>query len=137
MSSVLPPKEVVTCFLESQGKILIMLRSDKVRTYRGKWGGVAGYLETNPYDQALKEIREETGLSGNAIKLVKQGKPLTVEDKTLGWKWIVHPFLFLVSNPGQIKLDWEHDRLQWIDPDEMRQLDTVPGLIDAYHQVKN
>jgi 8-oxo-dGTP pyrophosphatase MutT (NUDIX family) len=45
-------------------KLLILKRSDKVGTYKGLWGGVAGYVEENeePYETALKEIKEEVGI---------------------------------------------------------------------------
>ena len=51
--------QVVTCILEHDGKILLLKRSNQVGTYRGLWGGVAGYVEEleDPYDTALKEIQ--------------------------------------------------------------------------------
>ena len=57
--------KAVTCLLiNDEGKLLILKRSDKVRTYRCLWGGIAGYVEENedPYDTAVKEIREEVGI---------------------------------------------------------------------------
>jgi ADP-ribose pyrophosphatase YjhB (NUDIX family) len=134
-----PPGEsstrVVTCFLESDGKILILLRSEKVGTYRGKWGGVAGFIESTPEQQSLTEIREETGLEAADVSLVKQGDFLTVSDNNLGREWIVYPFLFHVTNASKIKIDWEHREMKWIDPRKLGQFDTVPGLIEAYRKV--
>ena len=37
---------VVTCLLvNNEGDLLILKRSNRVRTYKGLWGGVAGYVE--------------------------------------------------------------------------------------------
>ncbi len=98
----------MTCFLESENKILILRRSERVGTYRGRWGGVSGYIEGTADEQALIEIREEAGLTGSDIKLVARGQPLKVVDEKLRTKWIVHPYLFRVTNPAKIKIDWEH-----------------------------
>ena len=56
--------KVVTCLLMKDSKLLILKRSDKVSTYKGLWGGVAGYIEEHeePYETALKEIKEEVGI---------------------------------------------------------------------------
>jgi hypothetical protein len=55
---------VVTSFLQNpKGEILLLRRSDKVGTFRGRWAGVSGFLEEpTPEGQARKEILEETGL---------------------------------------------------------------------------
>jgi len=64
-------KRVVTCFLESDGEILILRRSGQVGTYQGRWAGVSGYIETTADEQALVEIKEEAGLSPEDLKLIK------------------------------------------------------------------
>lgn len=38
-SSNLQEKKVVTCFLESDGEILVLRRSDGVSTYQDRWAG--------------------------------------------------------------------------------------------------
>ncbi|MDD5191031.1 MAG: NUDIX domain-containing protein [Dehalococcoidales bacterium] len=135
MNESLQVSHVVTCFLEAGGKILVLLRSEKVGTYRGKWGGVAGYIESTPDVQARTEIREETGLQAADIRLVKKGAPLTVNDTQLQRQWIVHPFLFHVINPRKIKIDWEHREMKWIEPAELAHLEAVPGLKESLLQV--
>ena len=61
-------KKVVTSFIRHRGKILVLRRSEKVGTYKGKWAGVSGYLEDpTPLAQALREINEETGLTGSEV----------------------------------------------------------------------
>ncbi len=132
------PARVVTCILESEGKILILRRSEKVGTYQGRWAGVAGFIESDPDTQALTEIREETTLQPPDVVLVRKNEPIPIEDKALGRKWVIYPYLFHVNRPGKITLDWEHTDMKWIDPREIDGFVTVPGLknvIEAvYHE---
>jgi 8-oxo-dGTP diphosphatase len=121
-------RNVVTVFLEHNGKILLVRRSQSVGTYRGRWSGISGYLEHEPLEQALIEVREETGLSGDEIELVKQGEPLQILDVEQNRRWRVHPFLFRVKHPDAIRLDWENLELHWILPSEIDNYDTVPSL---------
>jgi len=125
------PTPVVTCFLESEGKILLLQRSEQVSSYRGKWAGVSGYLESEPDKQALTEIVEETGLQPPDISLVKKGKPVLINDKETGARWLVHPYLFHVADRSKIKIDWEHKSARWLAPAEMKRYATVPGLDKA------
>ena len=135
MTDNLQERKVVTCFLESDGKILLLRRSEQVGSYRGRWAGVSGYLERSPEEQALIEIEEETGLSGEDIELVARGEPLPVKDREMGIRWLVHPFLFHVRDPSIINIDWEHKELRWIDPQEIGYYQTVPMLKEALDRV--
>ncbi|MBW2467627.1 MAG: NUDIX pyrophosphatase [Deltaproteobacteria bacterium] len=133
--TALKQKKVVTSFIRHRGKILLLRRSSKVGTYKGRWAGVSGYLEvSSPLVQALKEIYEETGLTESQVTLVSSGKPLEVPDQKLGVCWLVHPFLFETNEPEKIKLDWEHVEVQWVEPALLRQLSTVPKLAEAYER---
>ncbi|EAT17085.1 NUDIX pyrophosphatase [Desulfuromonas acetoxidans] len=128
--------DVVTAFIRSHGKILLLQRSQKVGSYRGCWAGVSGYLEQDTaLQQALTEIREETGLQATQVALQVEAAVLEVKDSDLNRCWRVHPFLFeLDDDTADIHIDWEHDGYQWLDPNNMRQLETVPLLIEAYQR---
>ncbi len=132
---MLQEKQVVTCFLESDGEILILRRSAQVSSYQGRWAGVSGYIETTADEQALTEIEEETSLSGEDLKLIKKGRPLTVEDEKLGVKWVVHPYLFHIKDRGKIKIDWEHKETKWIEPKDIDNFETVPMLKETLARV--
>ena len=123
---------IVTVFLEHDKKILILKRSQKVKTMKTKWGGISGYIEhEEPVKRALKEIAEETGLKNKNVTLLRIGEPLeAVESGKPEITWIVHPFLFS-SNTDQIRIDWEHDEYRWINPKEIENYETVPRLEDA------
>jgi ADP-ribose pyrophosphatase YjhB (NUDIX family) len=129
-------RKVVTCFLKSGGKILLVKRSEKVGTYRGKWSGISGYLEGEDADkQAFKEIEEETGLNKADIKLIKRGEALEVLDEAKKIKWIVYPYLFKVNHPEKIRLDWENIEMKWINPEEINFYQTVPKLKEALEKL--
>ena len=73
----LQEKQVVTCFLESDGEILLLRRSEQVGSYQGRWAGVSGYIETTADEQALVEIEEETSLPTEDLKLIKKRRTFT------------------------------------------------------------
>jgi len=130
-------KDVVTGFLQNSGKILILLRSDKVGSYQGRWAGVSGYVEkeNSPEEQIYIEILEETNLTKDDIEIIKRGKPIEVVDTDMKVAWIIHPFLFKVDEPEKIKIDWEHIDYRWIEPDELKGYETVPYLNDTLLEV--
>ena len=129
-------RRVVTSFLTSRGRILLLRRSPEVRTYAGRWAGVSGAIEeATPRLQALREIEEETGLGPDDVALVREGEPLTVEDATLGVHWSVYPFRWEVLDPAKVRLDWEHVEARWVRPREMAELETVPELERAWKRV--
>ena len=130
--------KVVTCLLTHREKLLILKRSDRVRTYRGLWGGVAGYVEPHedPYETALKEIKEETGIPAAHVQFVKQGDPVQITDHHEGqtYTWIIHPFVFHVTKKEGLRLDWEHTAFKWIPPQDIIKYDTVPHFKDIVDQ---
>ena len=134
-SKPLPEKQVVTCFLESENKILILRRSERVGSYQGRWAGVSGYIENDADEQALIEIEEETSLCREDLELIKRGKPLSVKDRKLGVKWVVHPYLFHIKDRNKIKIDWEHKEMKWIEPEDIVNYETVPKLKETLNRV--
>jgi 8-oxo-dGTP pyrophosphatase MutT (NUDIX family) len=130
-------RRVVTSFLEHAGKILLLRRSDRVRTYAGRWAGVSGTIEPGrtPEEQARAEIFEETGLTAQDVRLVATGAPLTVEDVAIGRRFVVHPFRFAILHPERIRTDWEHVETRWIAPGELASYETVPQLVEAWERV--
>jgi len=127
--------KVATCLLiNEEGKLLILKRSEKVRTYKGLWGGIAGYVEENeePYETAIKEIREEVGIKKEDISLIKRLDPIEFTDYYNGeqYDWIIFVFIFKIEKKGKIQIDWEHLEYRWIPPSEIEKYDTVPHLKD-------
>lgn len=127
------PTHVVTCFLRNEGEILLLRRSEKVGTYRGKWGGVAGHVEENPDESARTEIEEETGLL-SACTLVRAGESFEFEDREVGTRWVVHPYLFDCER-RRVETDWETTEFEWVHPTELLRREEVPELWTSYERV--
>jgi len=127
----------VTSFLQSGNEILILLRSERVSTYRGKWGGISGAIDDGRTadEQALQEIEEETGLSKQDIELINKGEPLVFDDEILPVTKVVYPYLYHVRDKSRVRIDWEHKDMRWIRPVDMENYDTMPRLKETLAQV--
>jgi len=129
----LPEKHVITCFLECGGKILILRRSQEVGSFRGRWAGISGYVETTADEQTLVEIEEETGLCPQDGELLAKGSLLVAEDE--GVRWAVHSYLFRIKEPNKVRIDWEHSEKRWIRPEDIDSYQTVPMLKEILARV--
>ncbi|MGO8951518.1 MAG: NUDIX domain-containing protein [Ktedonobacterales bacterium] len=134
---------VVTSFLlrhraaPGGDEILLVRRSERVRTYQGSWAGISGYLEAGvtPLEQAYTELREELGLDRTTLHLNRAGPPLPVEDETQNLRWLVFPFLFTLNDPQVLTLDWEALEMRWVSPSDLATYTTVPKLLEALAEV--
>ena len=121
-------RSVVTAFLRNRGRILVVRRSERVGSFRGKWSGVSGYLEgdEDPKARAAQEIREETRMRGARFRAA--GRAMTSRDGATAY--VVHPFLFDAPT-RTVRLDWENVESRWVRPEELDGFDTVPRLMDV------
>lgn len=69
-------RNVVSCFIEYEGKVLLFQRSDKVRTFKGHWSALSGSIEKDesPIECCWREIAEETNLTPNDLAFVRGGR---------------------------------------------------------------
>ena len=121
---------IVTSFLKNQDKILILKRSQNVKSMKGLWSGVSGVIENqeNPLKRAEIEIFEEIGIRTNEIKFLKSGDELDIiSPQYKNHKWHVFPFLF-DTKKTEIKLNWENSDYKWIEIGELEKFETVPSL---------
>ena len=122
--------KIVTSFLKNDDKILILKRSDMVKSMKGLWSGVSGIIEKDekPLMRAKIEIFEEVGLEEIHIKLLKESEQIKVESPQYrNHKWEIFPFLFEAKNTD-IKLNWENSEYKWIKVEEIKEFETVPNL---------
>lgn len=126
---------VITIFVIYNGKLLLMKRSDKVGTYKGKWMAVAGY-----YDEPVvlrkkveEELREEIGVVN--YKQIETFDSLIIEDKEINKQWIVFNALVELNTMPEIVLDWEHTEYVWINPKELVNYDVTPSLLQSFRKV--
>jgi 8-oxo-dGTP pyrophosphatase MutT (NUDIX family) len=124
---------VVTAILENDNKLLILKRSEKVKSYKHKWSGISGYFEKKEdlLSRALIEIYEETQIKKENITLRKILEKIEIEIEN-SKKIIVQPFLFS-SKTNLISLNWENDEYKWIKEEEVKSYDTVPRLIEMLY----
>ena len=121
---------IITAFIKNNNKILILKRSDKVRSMKGLWSGVSGIIENNeiPINRAKIEIFEEVGIKKNKINLVKSIEKIKISSPQYeNHEWEVFPFLF-ETKESEIKLNWENSEHKWINVNELKNYETVPSL---------
>ncbi len=121
---------IVTSFIKHNDQILILKRSEKVRSMKGLWSGVSGIIENNenPIDRAKIEIFEEVGIKEKEIKLVKKLEKMKIQSQQYkNHEWEIFPFLFETKNEN-IELNWENSEFKWILPKELKNYQTVPSL---------
>ena len=121
---------IVTSFLNRNDKILILKRSQQVRTMKGLWSGVSGIIEDNemPIKRARIEIFEEVGIKEQNVELIKSGKEISVESPQYkNHQWVIFPFLFQ-TEISDIKLNWENSDFRWIHVNDLKEFNTVPSL---------
>jgi len=129
-------RQVITAFLFRDGEVLFFRRSSSVGSYQGRWAAVSGYLECpTALEQAYTEMAEEANLGREDVTFLGAGRPLAVEDKSLGVRWLVHPFLFRLDRLEKLQLDREHTECRWLDPGKMGSLETVPMLYETLARV--
>ena len=122
--------KIVTSFIKDNEKLLILKRSDKVKSMKGLWAGISGIIERNemPLKRAKIEIFEEVGITEDMITLVKSTEEMRVNSPQYeNHEWEIFPFLFEAKNP-MIKLNWENSDFKWINVEELENYDTVPSL---------
>ena len=107
--------------------------------YKEKWNTIAGYLdELKPVkDKILEEVSEELGINENGILSIKLGESYKFTDNKINKTWIICPVLILLKEKINIKLDWEHTEYKWIEPDEVKNFDTVPNLEESLFKILN
>ena len=122
--------KIVTSFIRDNDKLLILKRSDKVKSMKGLWAGISGIIENDeePLSRAKIEIFEEVGITEDKITLIKATEEMRVNSPQYkNHEWEIFPFLFESSKPT-IKLNWENSDFKWINIEELDNFETVPSL---------
>ena len=101
------------CYIVKDDKVLMLKRVKKENDiHQGKYNGLGGKLEKgeSPYDCAIREIKEESGLS---IKKPVLKGILNFPDFDGNNNWIV--FVYLVRKFSGNLIDSKEGVLEWID----------------------
>lgn len=122
--------KIVTSFIKDNDKLLILRRSDQVKSMKGLWAGISGIIENDedPLERAKIEIFEEVGITEDKITLIKTTEEMRVNSpQYANHEWEIFPFLFESKNPT-VKLNWENSDFKWINVGELENYETVPSL---------
>ena len=80
---------IVTSFITNDQKILILKRSNKLKSMKCLWSGISGIIEKNdttPLERAKIEIFEEAGIHEEQIELLKAIQQIKISSiKGLLW----------------------------------------------------
>ena len=111
--------EVSIAVPRKEGKYLLLERSESTSS-SGKWNFPGGKVEEEESfrSTALRELEEETGLSG---EVRKEGVGY-ISGGEIG-DWYLKPFL--VEGTGEPELNHEHSGKKWIKIDELENFDTL------------
>ena len=122
--------KIVTSFIRDNDKLLILKRSNQVKSMKGLWAGISGIIENDeePLKRAKIEIFEEVGITEDKIRLIKTTEEMRINSPQYkNHEWKIFPFLFESKNPT-IKLNWENSDFKWINVEELENYETVPSL---------
>ena len=122
--------KIVTSFLINSEEILLLKRSERVKSMKNLWAGISGIIENDEevIKRAKIEIFEEVGIEESDITLMKEGNVILIESpQYTNHQWEVYPFLFSCDS-REIKLNWENSEFRWIDINEVNRFTTVPSL---------
>ncbi|KAJ8124875.1 hypothetical protein O1611_g8765 [Lasiodiplodia mahajangana] len=128
-------------YSDEAGKLAPISREHKLALCSGS----VEASDASPFAAALREIQEETTLPASSLDLLRVGKPYAFTDESIGREWNINPFGFRLKDATEggkgeegIKLDWEHDGIEWFDPMEVSGSDEfggVPRLVDSLRRV--
>ena len=116
--------------------ILLLKRSEKVNSYKGKWNTLGGYLdEIRPVqEKVFEELREELSIAHPDAE-ISFGESYEFHDESIGKIWIVCPVLCTFAEKPEIRIDWEHTEYRWIHPEEIERFDAVPRLKEIFQRL--
>lgn len=112
-------------FNDSMHVLLLKRSSNEEHWMPSKWALVGGGVEDGeePVEAVQREIKEETGLEINNFieKFVLQRNEDSVE----------HMFIAKYNgNNDDVELNHEHDDFDWYSIEQIKNLDSVPNLLD-------
>jgi 8-oxo-dGTP diphosphatase len=118
---------MVTALIEKNGKYLVLRRSEKNMTNRGKWQFPEGKVRFGEdiIDAMKREVKEETDLTVSDCRMF--GLHSTILKEARG-AFRLFRTVFRCKVKGNLELDEEHDKHDWVNRKELDEIDFVEGF---------
>lgn len=119
-----PKFEVVSCFIESEGEVLFLLRQD-YKDEGNKWGVPAGKIDDKETarEAVVREIQEETGILLPENQVAYFNK---VYVRSPQYDFVYHMFSFQIpSRPDIVLRSQEHKEFSWVLPQKALEMPLV------------
>ena len=112
------------CFITHGDDVLLLKRGLHKRVYPGQYNGVGGHIERDedPYNGAIREMHEETGLVLQAVRL--RGVIHVDAGHTNG----IIVFVFSAEAESRNFIDCDEGQLEWVARDRLAELPLVEDL---------
>lgn len=121
-----PQFEVVSCFVEQEGRILLLHRQDH-KTEGNTWGVPAGKVEAHEtlLEAIAREVREETGFTINN-KISYYSKIFIKYPK---YDFVYHIFHMAQNEKREAQLDYkEYKGFKWATPKDALKMNLIMDL---------
>jgi len=111
--------------MNDEGHILLLRRAPISHFAPDKWGFPGGKIEEGetPLEAAVRETHEETQLK------VRDPRSLGIFNDAVA-------AYFTDAFEGSVKIDFEHTAWKWVAPDELRDYDLAPSVLDIYEKAR-
>ncbi len=135
--------DLVGCWIfrvvPERGLLILLIRRAPGRIFPGLWQCVTGGLEGDEVvvDAALREVVEETGISGEDIEVLyglDQVNTFYAED--VDAIQVEAVFAAQVGAAVEPRLSHEHDGARWVSPAEAREIVVWPAYRAAIDQIE-
>jgi isopentenyldiphosphate isomerase len=113
--------------INKHGEILLLKRSSAKKHYPNKWFVVGAYPLSEEDDFEKKthiELVDETGFDGQII-----GKGEVLKMELEGVIVDIHTYL-ADRETDEVKLNNEHTEYKWVNPQDIKNYDIVPGTYE-------
>ena len=113
-------------------EVLVLQRANYMKNFRGMWGVVGGSIDNGetPEEAALREVKEETGISKEDIDRIKQIGKITHDNGSISYLFQV----WTVEIP-EVKLSKEHQRYKWISNTDQIKGKWMPGIKEEINRI--
>jgi 8-oxo-dGTP pyrophosphatase MutT (NUDIX family) len=135
--------DLVGCWIfrttPDRGLEILLLRRASGRIYPGIWQCVTGGLEADEkvIDGALRELREETGIEGDAIEVMYGLDQVNLFHADHADTLMAEAVFAVHVRPDvEPRLSEEHDRFRWATPEESRETVVWPAYRSAIAQLE-